>query len=389
MKTAVIIERADVSLGGAERSIFELAAGLSGAGLQVDILAAAGSMDTANVKILCKKSAKRLCLSDFSELLAKYLAENKYDIIHSILPFEFADVYQPRGGAMAQAVLRSAASYQNKALRMLGRFAVNLNRRRKALCAAERKIAESPGGPVIAALSEYVKRQFIEHYNTPEQKIVTILNGVKINHYLDAAEVDKLKRQIFEHFRLDLSAEPVFLLFTANNFRLKGLIPLLKALRVVRSKSTQRPVYLLFAGKSKTANPDGLISKLKLNDAVFYLGKLRDIYTALAVCDVAALPSYYDPCSRFILEALAAGKPVITTKYNGAAELFTHNRHGITLDEPDDIDELAKAIIYFSQTDNIRSAQNAIIADNLRNNISIDRHCRQLIQLYENIMEKK
>jgi len=101
-KIAIIIERANVALGGAERSVLELAGALSGLGLGVDILAATGRTDANNVHVLCRNKAReRVRYFLFEQALKKHLAETKYDIIHSVLPFEFADVYQPRGGTYA------------------------------------------------------------------------------------------------------------------------------------------------------------------------------------------------------------------------------------------------------------------------------------------------
>ncbi|MHC4146951.1 MAG: glycosyltransferase, partial [Planctomycetota bacterium] len=107
------------------------------------------------------------------------------------------------------------------------------------------------------------------------------------------------------------------------------------------------------------------------------------------ISDVAVLPTFYDPSSRFVLEALAAGKPVITTRFNGATDLFVKDRHGRIVDAPDNIDELSEAVSYFTDTDNIQQASQAIVEDNLKDNISINRAAGQLIELYESILERK
>ena len=104
---------------------------------------------------------------------------------------------------------------------------------------------------------------------------------------------------------------------------------------------------------------------------------------------MAVLPTFYDPSSRFILEALADGKPVITTKFNGATDLFVDSRHGKVIDTPENIDALAEAIRYFTDKKNIENVSRAIIEDNLKENISIDRAARQLIEVYESILQRK
>jgi glycosyltransferase involved in cell wall biosynthesis len=104
---------------------------------------------------------------------------------------------------------------------------------------------------------------------------------------------------------------------------------------------------------------------------------------------VAVLPTFFDPCSRYILEALAVSKPVITTKFNGASDFFVNNRHGKVLDSPENTDALAEAISYFTDTKYIENASKAIIGDNLKENISIDRTARQLLDVYESILQRK
>jgi len=132
-----------------------------------------------------------------------------------------------------------------------------------------------------------------------------------------------------------------------------------------------------------------LARKLNVHDRVVFLGGLEHIQDVLSVIDVAVLPTFYDPSSRYILEAIAVGRPVITTKFNGANNLFTDNRHGKIIDCAENIPALAEAVSYFMNTDNIHKASKAIAEDNLNEKISINRHAKQLISVYESILEKK
>ena len=388
-KIAIIIERADISLGGAERSIFELRAALTALGYSVDILAAKGRTDAKNIYILCRdNSGKRVNFFTFEDAIKKHLSENKYDIIHSVLPFDFADVYQPRGGTYAETIIRNAASYQNKFLEYYKRITAVTNSRRTTLLRTERKISQSLDGPLIAALSEYVADQFKRHYNTDARRIVVIPNGVKTDKRINSTAADTLRSHILAKLRLKEADNPVFFLFVANNFRLKGLIPLIQAIRIATRKKSERQAYLIVAGHGKEKK----YRRLKDNSAaknILFLGSLSHIQNALSIIDVAVLPTFYDPSSRFILEALAANKPVITTRFNGATDLFTHNRHGIIINTPENIEALAEAINYFTDTDNIQKASQAIIEDNLWEEISIDRAAKQLQNVYESILQRK
>ncbi|HLB74986.1 MAG TPA: glycosyltransferase family 4 protein [Sedimentisphaerales bacterium] len=389
-KVAIVIERADTSLGGAERSVFELAAALSARGLHVDILAAKGRTHAGNIHILCSEtSGKRTSYFAFAEALKKHFSQNQYDVVHSVLPFDFADVYQPRGGTYAEATFRNAVSYQNKAVEYYKRLTSLANLRRTALLHAERKLCSAPTGPIIAALSRYVADQLKHHYATDPQRIAIIPNGVKTGTKIDTRQADALRTRILTELRLKEADNPVLFLFAANNFRLKGLVPLIKAIAADTTRPTERKSFLVVVGHGKENRYRRLARKLNILDRILFIGPMKHIHNALSIIDVAVLPTFYDPASRFILEALAAGKPVITTAFNGAIDLFTHDQHGKIIDSPDEIPALARAITHFTDTENLQKAALAITEDNLIERISINRVAGQLIALYESILQRK
>jgi hypothetical protein len=137
IKTAIIIERVNVALGGAERSISELARQLATAGVDVTILAAKGDYQSQNTKVLCNDyPGKRTPLNVFAKALKQHLGQNDYDIIHSTLPFDFADIYQPRGGSYLEAMIRNADSYENAFVRFFKKATHFTNLKRYAMVKA-------------------------------------------------------------------------------------------------------------------------------------------------------------------------------------------------------------------------------------------------------------
>ncbi len=398
-KIAIIIERADIALGGAERSVFELAPALTALGLEVEILAAKGQTKAKNIHILCADTVgKRSGYFIFKERLEKHLSENHYSLIHSVLPFDFVDIYQPRGGTYAESVLRNAASFQNKFLETYKRLTAFVNIRRTVLLRAERKLCKKQDGPVIVALSQYVAEQFKKHYGVSDECIVVIRNGIRIHKQYDKKEAERIRTHILTKLSLKEADNPVVFLFAAHNFRLKGLAAAIKAIKYQKEKSfpehsrgdgLKRKAYLIVAGSGGAGRYIRLAKNLGVDKQIVFLGAVSRIEEVLSIIDVAVLPTFYDPCSRYILEALAAGKPVITTRFNGATDLFTNERHGKVIDEPEDIEALAEAISYFTDTDNIKKASEAIIADNIKENISIKRVAKELKSVYESILQEK
>lgn len=384
-KVAIIIERADVALGGAERSVSELTDALAVLDLDVHILAAKGQSESEKVHILCSGlPTKRTGHRVFARALRKHIEENHYDITHSVLPFDFADIYQPRGGTYAESIIRNAASYCNKLVESWKMATSFVNLRRTMLLHAERKLCGMRNGPLIIAISQYVAEQFSRHYGVEAGRITVIPSGVKMSEP-DTEKASQLQMQIFSQLCIKKTDNPVLFLFAANNFRLKGLGCLIEAMKFVSAK----PAFLIVVGSDKISAYRRLAAKLNIGGRVMFLGEVANIANALAIADVAVLPTFYDPCSRFILEALVAGKPVITTRFNGANEQFSDNRHGRVIDRPDNITGLADALAYFTEPVNIRKASQAIIEDNIKQKVSISRVAGQLKAVYAEILNKR
>jgi UDP-glucose:(heptosyl)LPS alpha-1,3-glucosyltransferase len=389
MKVAVIIERYDITLGGAEWLVFELVSALSQLGLDVEIIAAKANDTAINTRILCRNyHSKRISLAHFTKTVHQYLSRNHFDLVHSVIPIAFADVYQPPGGSFAEATIRNAASYQNRSVTLYKKATAFINRRRTEALCAEKELCKNPNGPIVAALSEYVKEQFKVHYGLEDKRIVVIPNGVSIDRQVDSTNAQKLRSHIFHSLGIEKATNPVFFLFVANNFRLKGLQVLIRALALLSKSGMPNLPYLIVAGNDKPHKYHRLAKKLGIEKRIVFLGFLRDIQNALAISDVAVLPTFYDPCSRYILEAIAAEKPVITTKFNGAADLFVNNRHGKVIDRPENIHALAQAISFFTDKTNTQKASQAIVEDNLKEKISITRVAKQLESVYESILKK-
>jgi len=388
MRVALIIERTDITLGGAERSVAELSEALARKGLDVNVLAAKGDPDGPNTQILCPDSGgKRATFAEFETMLKGHLAQHDYDIVHSVLPFSFADVYQPRGGTYRETVLRSALSYENRSIAWLKRLGAFANHRRQQFMMAERSLSKNPQGPKIVAISQYVVDQFRTHYDTDPARIVLIANGVKPGEPVDSRQGQQTRRDMLAQFRCRPPDTVLLLLFAAHNFRLKGLGPLLHALALI--KQTQ-PCCLSIVGKSHSAETyEETAQRLHISDHVHFMGSVDRLQGLLAAADVAVLPTFYDPASRFVLEALSLAKPVITTRYNGATDLFTHERHGFVLDDPKDVRTLVHALRFMADPERLRKMSAAIAADGITERVSINRVAGQLIRLYETILRQK
>jgi UDP-glucose:(heptosyl)LPS alpha-1,3-glucosyltransferase len=126
---------------------------------------------------------------------------------------------------------------------------------------------------------------------------------------------------------------------------------------------------------------------LGLGGLVTFVGPTKRVSALLFGADVCVHPTYYDPCSRVVLEALSLGVPVITTAFNGAAEVIQDGREGFVIETPDDVGLWARRIEDLASLDlRSRMSERALA---LREKISMARHVGELETMFEDIVERK
>lgn len=124
----------------------------------------------------------------------------------------------------------------------------------------------------------------------------------------------------------------------------KGLRFLLQAMAVLARKYGQPPCQLLIVGDGPSRQELELLrDQLKLSTWVVFSGSRRDIPRVLHAVDAFVLPSLYEGFGIAILEAMAAGKPVIATAVGGIPEFVLSGETGLLV-EPGNVEALADAI---------------------------------------------
>lgn len=128
----------------------------------------------------------------------------------------------------------------------------------------------------------------------------------------------------------------------------KGIREYVAAARRVKSKYPNiqfRLVGSFETGASKISKQE--IDRWTDEGVIEYLGTLPDVRPALRNCSVFVLPTYYrEGQPRTILEAMATGRPIITTDNPGSRETVVNGLNGFLV-KPRDVDDLYKAMVRF------------------------------------------
>lgn len=385
MKVALISEWLDAWRGGAETSTLQFIHRLMDAGVEVHVFtrsrpAPAPGLDVHTVSGAAMTRTRRSIT--FAHRVERVLRNSPFDVIHAISPCRGADIYQPRGGTVAESIERNLTLRHSPAVRELKRYANRMNLKQRYMLRMERAILGDPHGPIIVAISDYVVRQLRTHYGVPDTRIRKVYNGVDVDHAPPSQRA--ADRRAIRH-EFVVADDELLVLTLAHNFRLKGVQRWMEAMAALASRGIVG-IRSLVVGRGDSPRWHKLAERLGLNGRLVFVGPSGRVAEFLHAADVLVHPTYYDPCSRVVLEALAAGLPVVTTRWDGAAELIRNGTNGYVLREPTDVEQLADDVA--GLLDLAARRRMAVAAAEVADRVSMERHARELLSIYEQVRHK-
>jgi UDP-glucose:(heptosyl)LPS alpha-1,3-glucosyltransferase len=390
MHLALNFQRIDPTRGGAETYVADLCRYLTGAGHRVDLYAetwAQGALppevNFVPVKVTGRTKLERI--ASFARNSEEALQQAYHDCSVGFINTYAHDVIIPQGGVQQGSLAANAKRFSSSIMRQTYVLAKNANPKSWLHRSIESRQYNSPQCPKVVAVSNMVKRHLEEHHHIPRQQIYVVPNAIDPKRL--AVSQPGAVRCAFRN-RLGLEPGDLTGLFVGHNFALKGLKPLIEALGARRSRNhSGRPIHLLVCGSGEPGAYRRLANRLGLKDTVHFLGYFPEVETCYWSSDFFVQPTYYDPCSLVVLEALACGLPVITTAQNGASELLTDGVDGYVLTTPDAQEELIGALDKLAN--DRRRKTMAVHALKLGQLQTFDVHVARLIAIFEDVAATK
>lgn len=392
MRIALNYRNVDPNRGGAETYVADLTRSLISRGHEVTLVAESVRQEAIPREAYVlpvpasgwSRSARIWSFAQNSEQVLKANA-SRFDATMGFINTWHHDVIIPQGGLRAGSRLHNAERFQSPLKRSLYRWLKSASPTEWKYDHIERLQYDPARNARVVAVSRLVSGHLQQFRNVSPDRIHIVYNSIDPNRFTVAnpAAVRTETRQ-----KYGLASDAHVGLFVGHNFWLKGLEPLLKAL--AKRQATQpaaEQVHLLVSGGGKTKPFQKMVQDLGLSQTVHLLGFTPDVKSLFHAADFFVSPTYYDPCSLVVMEALACRLPVITTGCNGAGELITNGREGFVVPTPNHQSELMAALDSMTNRDVRR--QMAEAAQQLGQAQTFENHVSHLERIFAEVAAEK
>jgi glycogen synthase len=177
----------------------------------------------------------------------------------------------------------------------------------------------------VIAVSQGMKRDVVELFNIPPEKITVIYNGIDTEEYQPVATTSAMEKY-------GIDPRKPFVLFVGRITRQKGIIHLVNAVKHINDEAQ----IVLCAGQPDTEEiknemEAGIEAVQQKRDNVIWIQKMvpkNEIIELYSRASVFCCPSIYEPFGIINLEAMACCTPVVASAVGGIVEILRQGETG-------------------------------------------------------------
>jgi UDP-glucose:(heptosyl)LPS alpha-1,3-glucosyltransferase len=260
--------------------------------------------------------------ASFAAAVTRALARDRPEIVQSHERIAGCDIFRA-GDGVHRAWIDERIATGDRLER--SRIAANPYHRYKL--AAEARMFADPALRAVICISKMVKDDVLRHFALPADRLHVIYNAVDPREFGPPVRADRAATRA----RLGLAGGDVAFLLVGSDYARKGVATAIRAL--ARLPGSAR---LVVVGRDKAPGRfERIARRARVADRVVFAGPQQDPRPYLGAADAFLLPTLYDPLSNAVLEALACGLPVVTSRRCGAGELVVAHEAGWTCDSTD------------------------------------------------------
>ena len=248
----------------------------------------------------------------------------------------------------------------------------------QAMAASERLLARKTDR--IIAVSEDLRRELIDRTGINPGLVITIPNGIEVPARMPSGSTVQFRR------RLNLPPLGRLVGTVARLAPQKGLADFLNAAAILCPNTSTS---FVVAGDGPLREIlENQKHNLGLANRVFFLGHLEDVPSLLRALDIFVLPSLTEGFPLSLLEAMAAGLPVVATRVGGVPEIVSHGVTGLLV-PPGSPDVLAGAIQELLENHDLAAAMGQAGRYRVAHSFSLDAMVDRTLEQYQQVLAGK
>ena len=351
--------------GGAERSLVALAAAAEGVGLDMSVVALTAASDDRYVRRLASEGVEVVELDVRGRWDVRALSkaggavrELAPDVVHTHL--KHADIVGGHAARRLGLPMISTLHLIEDAPTLPGRA-----KRRAGVQVRERSAA------LTIAVSDALRTWYVGSFRVIADRVVVVRNGVTPPPRLSSADRALLRE------RLGVRPDEVAVACVAIMRPGKGHHDLLQALARLPSG---HPVHLVLVGDGPLLGQLQSVAR-DLSLPVTFAGFRDDVPAVLQATDMVVHPARFDALPTALIEALAAGRPVLATEVGGVPEIVT-SEVGRLL-PPGDVAALATGMKQMAEDPELRRTLGAAAHRRFESEFDAGRWAGRLRHCYE------
>jgi UDP-glucose:(heptosyl)LPS alpha-1,3-glucosyltransferase len=311
--------------------------------------------------------------ASFAAAVRRALAQDRPDIVQTHERIDGCDIFRA-GDGVHRVWLEERVRAGGPRERM--RIAVNPYHR--YVLDAEARVFANAALKAVICISQMVKEDVRAHFRVPDDRLHVIYNAVDPEEFGPTVRKDRAATRA----RLDLADHHVAFLLVGSGYARKGVPAAIRALAQLPEAAR-----LVVVGRDKDpARYKTLAQRAGVRSRVVFAGPQQDPRPFLGASDAFVLPTLYDPLSNAVLEALACGLPVVTSRRCGAGELVVAHGAGFICDASDDAALAGHMGRLLDADERARAAGRAIEAVAA---LTPDAMAHRLLELYGSLLERR
>lgn len=235
----------------------------------------------------------------------------------------------------------------------------------------------------FVGITKEVKRHYEAHLNLKPEKISVIYRGRKENNFLHQRA--ELRQKLVNELGL-LENGPIYIHVGRQEFQ-KAHLDILKAIKIADKELFASNAQFLFCGRegNSTKEIQNFLEKNQPRTKIKFLGHRNDIYKLLVAADIFVFPSLFEGLGGSLIEAQAAGLPLICSDIPVFQEVVT--KENAVFHKANDPISLSTQLTGILKMNLEKMGEKSL--ENFKNNFRLNGVNQQMLNFYFSISKNK